>query len=357
MEYTYEEYADIHLIYGEARGNARAAARLYRDKFPNRRHPHYSTFIEIHRRLRETGTFKPNKRNCGATRTVRNEVNDAEVLDRIDDNPSTSSRAISRDMNLSYSSVWRIAHEHQLYPFHLQKVMALTDEDYVIRVNFCEWFLQMYQRSNDFPRYVLFTDEAYFSRDGYFNSRNSHVWDYENPHAHFTRGHQHKFGVNIWAGIIENKIIGPYLLPTRLTGYDYLTFLRNILPELLEEVPIFVRQRMWYQCDGAPAHFSVTVRQFLDEKYPNHWIGRGGPVHWPARSPDLSPLDFCLWGHLKSLVYSTPVESEEDLVARILAACQMVQDMPGIFENVRRSLVRRCQLCIDRRGGIFEPFL
>ncbi|GBM88486.1 hypothetical protein AVEN_269361-1 [Araneus ventricosus] len=25
---------------------------------------------------------------------------------------------------------------------------------------------------------------------------------------------------------------------------------------------------------------------------PDRWIGRGGPVLWPPRSPDLTPLDF-----------------------------------------------------------------
>lgn len=355
--YTFEEYADIHMIYGEARGNARAAARLYRERFPERRHPHYSTFIDTHRRIRETGTVEANKRSCGVTRRVRGEENVQEVLDRFADNPSTSTRAICHELNLSQSSVWRIAHEEKLYPFHLQKVMAITAEDYAPRMTFCDWFLHRYQRALDFPRYVLFTDEAFFSRNGYFNSKNSHVWDTENPHAISTRGHQHKFGVNIWAGIVENKIIGPYLLPARLTGHIYEVFLRTVLPELLEEVPLLVRQRMWYQCDGAPAHFSLSVRQYLDETYPNRWIGRGGPVDWPARSPDLTPLDFGLWGHIKSLVYSSPVESEEDLLARILAACQTIQDMPGIFENMRRSLVRRCHLCINNRGGIFEQFL
>ena len=34
--------------------------------------------------------------------------------------------------------------------------------------------------------------------------------------------------------------------------------------------------------------------------YPNRWFGRGGPISWPARSPDMTPLDFYLWGHLKN---------------------------------------------------------
>ncbi|KAJ8894315.1 hypothetical protein PR048_006935 [Dryococelus australis] len=39
-------------------------------------------------------------------------------------------------------------------------------------------------------------------------------------------------------------------------------------------------------------------------EYPRRWIGRGGLVPWPARSPDLSPSDFFFWGCLKRRVYS-----------------------------------------------------
>ncbi|GBN74072.1 hypothetical protein AVEN_168703-1 [Araneus ventricosus] len=89
----------------------------------------------------------------------------------------------------------------------------------------------------------------------------------------------------------------------------------------------------------------------------HRWIGRGGPTHWTARSPDLSCLDFFLWGHLKSLVYESPIDSDEDLVARISVAAGDVGEMPGVFEKVRRSLRRRCNACITAAGRSFEQFL
>src|SRR5258705_3354060 len=101
-----------------------------------------------------------------------------------------------------------------------------------------------------------------------------------------------------------------------------------------------VRQRMWFLHDGAPAHFSRAVRDFLDAAFPHRWIGRGGPIAWPPRSPDLTPLDFFLWGHVKSLVYATAVETQEELTARIIAACEDVQRTPGIFERVRQNMVQ-----------------
>ncbi|GFW47015.1 hypothetical protein TNCV_3486271 [Trichonephila clavipes] len=33
-------------------------------------------------------------------------------------------------------------------------------------------------------------------------------------------------------------------------------------------------------------------------------ISRFGPVNWPPRSCDLTPLDYFLWGYLKALVYA-----------------------------------------------------
>ena len=39
---------------------------------------------------------------------------------------------------------------------------------------------------------------------------------------------------------------------------------------------------------------------------------------WPPRSPDLTTMDFFLWGHIKALIYTSPVDSEEDLVPILL---------------------------------------
>jgi len=76
----------------------------------------------------------------------------------------------------------------------------------------------------------------------------------------------------------------------------YLEFLENDLPAYLENVPLAVRLNLWYQQEGAPAHYTRIVRMFLNQRFPNRWIGRDGPVLWPSKSPDLNPLDFFLWG-------------------------------------------------------------
>ena len=87
------------------------------------------------------------------------------------------------------------------------------------------------------------------------------------------------------------------------------------------------------------------------------WIGNGGPIPWPARSPDQNPLHYFLWEYLKSLVFETPVETDKELVARIEAACDIIQNTSGIFVRVRQYLVRRCLVYIEVGGCQFEQLL
>ena len=74
-------------------------------------------------------------------------------------------------------------------------------------------------------------------------------------------------------------------------------FLQEELPRLLEDVPLNKRGRIYFQHDEAPPpHSSCEVRNFLNYRFPGQWIGRGITHSRPARSPDLSPLDYCVWG-------------------------------------------------------------
>jgi len=59
---------------------------------------------------------------------------------------------------------------------------------------------------------------------------------------------------------------------------------------------------MYFQHDGAHSHYTRHVMQHLNYTFPKRWIGRGNTINWPPRSPDLTPLDFSLWGLMKSEV-------------------------------------------------------
>jgi hypothetical protein len=124
---------------------------------------------------------------------------------------------------------------------------------------------------------------------------------------------------------------------------------------LLEDIPLVFRINDWFQHDGAPPHFGRRAREILDQQYPDRWIGRGGPRNWPARSPDLNPLDFFLWGHVKNVVYKQPIYTEEQLRGCIQEAFATITSEMVI--NSKRSLLRWARLCLQMNGGHFEHLL
>lgn len=356
MNYSNEELADMVMIYGEARGNAREATRIYAERYPNRNVPDHRTFSSTYRRLRETGSVLAGRNEGGRPRRPANEED--MILEYFDEHPTSSTRGAAAALGIdNHMVVFNALHRNNHHPFRYQRVQGLNPADFQPRVNFCDWLLQQSNQQRNFTSFILFTDEATFSKEGIFNHHNLHEWALENPHNVRQHGFQDRFAVNVWSGIVGNHLIGPYLLPERLTGDVYSAFLQETLPQLLQNVPNHILRQLWFQHDGAPAHFSRVAREILNERYPNRWIGRGSPIPWPARSPDLTPLDFFLWGHMKNLVYATPVESEQDLVARIVAAAGEITDNPQIFEGVRQSLERRCRLCINQNGSHFEHLL
>ena len=259
-DYTLDELTDMHLIYGEAR----EARRLYAERFLRRRLPNHVTFQRLDARIRETGVLRTARPDAGRPRSVQTIQFEDTVWQRIEDNPSTSTRAIAKDLNTSNVNVWNVLHEMGMQPFKFQKVQDLSADDFPQHVAFCQWYLHQIVNIPDFHTSVLFTDEATFTREGILNSHNSHVWDFVNTKATRVARQKHRFTINVWTGIVHDHPIGPHILPN--------------------------------QHDGAPAHFALDVREYLDNVFPNRWIGRGGPVQWPPRSPDLTPMDFFIWG-------------------------------------------------------------
>lgn len=149
--------------------------------------------------------------------------------------------------------------------------------------------------------------------------------------------------------------IGPVELPARLNGRQYANFLQNDLPELLEDIPLHVRRDMFYQHDGASARFSVSARRILNEKFPNSWIGRRGPMNWPARSPDLNPMDFFVWGHMKEFIYRESIDSDIELLAKLTESLEIIT--PQMIQRAYQNLIKRARLCIEVQGGHFEHLL
>lgn len=351
--FTNEEYYDMLIIYGECRQNARAAQAMYTTRFPHRRQPGKNTFIRAANTLRELGHF-PNGKCENRRKTATNEANKIGVLASVAYNPHMSVRSIAQDSAISVGSVHKILKTNNYKPYKIHLVHGLYDGDDIRRLNFiADDFMELYSRIPNFLARILWSDESNFSNNGIVNRHNSHYWSSENPYWIRERNFQRRWSVNVWCGILGDQLIGPYFFNGTLTGQQYLDFLMNQLPLLLENINLSLRQVMYFQQDGAPAHNSNIVSAHLNRVFPRRWIGTNGPIRWPARSPDLTTLDFFLWGHLKSVVYDTPSRNIEELTERIRTACASIA--PGTLRNVTSTaLMRRYQKCVECDGGTFD---
>jgi hypothetical protein len=112
-------------------------------------------------------------------------------------------------------------------------------------------------------------------------------------------------------------------METTITGIVYLNMLQQFLiPQLQEDdkeglIP--------FRQDGIPAHYLEEVLEYLTTRFPGRWIGRAAPIAWPPPSPDLTPLDFSLWGFVKDRVFVPPLPANvAELRTRITAAVSEV---------------------------------
>ncbi|GFS56229.1 uncharacterized protein TNCV_2769101 [Trichonephila clavipes] len=87
-----------------------------------------------------------------------------------------------------------------------------------------------------------------------------------------------------------------------------------------------------------PTRRRNTARATIDllkDTFGDRLISRFGPVNWPPRSCDLTPLDYFLWGYVKSLVYADKpqtLDHLEDNIRRVIADIQP-QMLEKVIEN------------------------
>lgn len=187
------------------------------------------------------------------------------------------------------------------------------------------------------------------------NRKNNHYWARVNPLA-VREGHdQVRFSINCWCAVLNNRVLAIHFYEGHLTGNMYLQILENILLNSIEDVPLDIRAQLILQQDGAPAHNSGVVVEFLNNHFPGKWLGTNGPFSWPARSPDLTPMDFFVWGYLKDELYKARYNTVADMTTRVR------QILYGIHHNILNKAVndvfRRSNACIYTDGGHFEQLL
>ncbi|GFS72123.1 hypothetical protein TNCV_3904021 [Trichonephila clavipes] len=96
-------------------------------------------------------------------------------------------------------------------------------------------------------------------------------------------------------------------------------------------------------------HTARATIDLLKDTFGDRLISRFGPVNWPPRSCDLTPLDYFLWGYVKSLVYADKpqtLDHLEDNIRRVIADIR-----PQMLEKVIENWTSRLDYILVSRGS------
>ncbi|GFU65308.1 uncharacterized protein TNCV_315171 [Trichonephila clavipes] len=114
-------------------------------------------------------------------------------------------------------------------------------------------------------------------------------------------------------------------------------------------------QELWFQQDGATCHTARATIDLLKDTFGDRLISRFGPVNWPPRSCDLTPLDYFLWGYVKSLVYADKpqtLDHLEDNIRRVIANIQ-----PQMLEKVIENWTSRLDYIRASHGSLLPEII
>ncbi|KAJ4437854.1 hypothetical protein ANN_13793 [Periplaneta americana] len=99
------------------------------------------------------------------------------------------------------------------------------------------------------------------------------------------------------------------------------------LPTLLEYVPCQQRLQMWFMHDSTRAHFFCNEREHLTLTFQDRWIDWGGLTLWPARSPNLNPLEF----RFVALTAEVPVRLSDHRICAPSALSSFLEKLTSIL--------------------------
>lgn len=345
--YTLEQkiYAVSYAIVYE---NLHEAMRKFKKKYNSMSPPSASQIAGWKEKLLETGTLVKPRHGSGRIVSATGDNQREAVANIINDEPTSSTRQIARLSGISTTSVRRIIKSEKYRPWKFRRHQELYDADPDRRLEFCDKMKLEIQTNPQFHQLIVFSDEATFHTCGTVNKHNLHYYSKENPHMKLTTP-VNSPSVKIWAMINGDGVQGLHICEGTIDG-DY--YLDNILKAIVW--PYFRhRRRSIYQQDGAPPHWKLVCRNFLDEKMPNRWIGRrGSHSEFPPRSPDLTPLDYWLWGYLRDKVYTRRFMNTAQLTDAIR---EEIYSIPvQMFKNAISGFTKRLDKCISAEGSHFE---
>lgn len=299
----------------------------------------------------ETGSIKKRYgggRRCTATAPAVVE----RVRHRLERNPERSAQQLAQDLNVSDRSVRRILKKKlKVQPYKKHKSQELTALQCRKRLDRSKELIRLLD-GGMLPN-IVFSDEKTFCIEQYLNKQNDRVWLKKRTSNHSDRlrvtRRQGADQIMVWAAISEKGRSSLVFLPmgrneVKINEQIYRD--KILRPELIPWARKTFGSEHWtFQQDSAPSHKANGTQNWLRSNVPV-LIDRD---MWPPSSPDLNPLDYCIWGIIQAQACSKKHTSLESL------KLSLTREWNRLSEDVIRaactSFRKRLKLVVKAKGG------
>lgn len=295
----------------------------------------------------------------GRPRSSRSQANITRVKEVVTANPELSVRRIGQRVGqLNRESVRRILRfELHLHPYHVAVKQKLNDTDIRNRLAMCTWFDREIERRPEWLNDIWFSDESHFSLSGKINSKNCVYWGTSPPEFVYEKP-LHDERCTAWLAISSHGVIGPFWIEdgngqtVTVTTDVYLGVIKKFWAALQRKR---LGKTAWFQQDGATPHTSRRSLEWLEARFGDRIISRRSQNDWAPHSPDLNPLDFFVWGHIKGQIHTNAHQNLADLKASIEWAVHTIDK--DMCKRAIANFHKRVRQCIAVEGKHVEQLM
>ncbi|CAF3813941.1 unnamed protein product, partial [Rotaria sp. Silwood1] len=155
-----------------------------------------------------------------------------------------------------------------------------------------------------------------FDIDGVYNTQNDRIWAVNRAEANEKGGILQKKSfsqkVMVWLGVCSKGVSPLMIFDEGTVGHA--RYIKEVLPVALKYGNYVFGNDWTFQHDGAKPHIHQLTQQWCHDNF----SGFIDEDHWPPNSPDLNPLDYCIWDefvkmHAYFVPYGVSVLSQKEI--------------------------------------------
>jgi inhibitor of nuclear factor kappa-B kinase subunit alpha len=303
------------------------------------------------KRWRETGSVE-DRPHSGGPRTARTPQLIRKIRQRICKNRRRSARKLAAKLHTSRRTIQRLLKDDLgLKPYKRQKVHGLSIAQKEKRLLRCKRLLRRFPKSR--AKSIVFSDEKIFTVEEKLNSQNDRIYaaaiEDIPEEIRTVQRFQSPGSFMVWAAIsTQGKFALTFVKPGVKVDKAY--YQREILQKIVkpEGKRIFKNEQWTFQQDSAPAHSAKINQTWCKVNLPD-FISSS---EWPPSSPDLNPLDYCIWGVLEARVNATQHRSLNELKRAVRREWKKLP--MGVVRSVIDLWRPRLRACKKANGGRFK---